>query len=64
LLFGGGRVRRTSKIRRDSSPVWTGSNVHGMRSLFDWLRLRRSAETCKRNDTPCASRPSVRHEID
>jgi hypothetical protein len=64
LLIGGGRVLRTTKMRCDSSLAWKGSNVHGMRSLFDWLRQRRSAETCERNDTPCASRSSARHEID
>lgn len=36
LLFGGGRVRRTTKMRRDGSPAWKGSNANDMRSLFDW----------------------------
>jgi hypothetical protein len=64
LLFGGGRVRRSTIMRRDGSPAWKGSNVHEMRNLFDWLRQRRSAETCEHNDTSCASRSNVCHEID
>jgi hypothetical protein len=65
LLFGGGRVRRTTKMCRDSSPAWKGSNAHDMRSLFDWLRQRRSVETYDRSEAPCASHSSARHpEID
>jgi hypothetical protein len=65
LLFGGGRVRQTTKMRRDSSPAWKDCNSHDMRRLFDSLRQRRSAETCERSDTPCASRSSApHHEID
>lgn len=61
LLFGGGRVRRPSKMRRDNLPSWKGANADDMRSLFDWLRKRRAVETCERRDAPCASRPSARH---
>lgn len=61
LLFGGAGVRRTPKVRRDSSPVWNGSNAEDMKNLFDWLRQRRSAATCDRDKAPVASRASVRH---
>jgi hypothetical protein len=61
LLFGGGRVRRPSKMHRDSSPSWKGANADDMRSLFDWLGQRRAVETCERDDAPRASRSSARH---
>jgi len=65
LLFGGGLVRRPARVRHDGSPSWNGPKSDDMKSLFDWLRKRRSVESCGCGKTPCASRGNARHtEID
>ena len=63
LLFDGGCIRRTTKMRHENAPAWTGSDAHDMKNLFDSLRQRRPAETCGRSVAPCASH-SAQSEID
>jgi len=57
LLSEGGRIRRrSSKVRSKNPLAWNGHNGHGMKSLFDWLRQRRSIETGNGDQTKDDSR--------
>jgi hypothetical protein len=64
LLFGGGRTR-PSESHREGSLAWKSAHDDEMKSLFDWLRQRRSVDACERDKTtPCASRSSAPVEIE